>query len=72
MRARQSAAMLRQAGVPELVARDVDHYVDIAVRLVEERASRDAFATRLSEGRQRVFDDSAPVAAFADALARLA
>ena len=37
MRARQSAAMLTLAGVPELVARDEDDYVRIAAALANER-----------------------------------
>jgi predicted O-linked N-acetylglucosamine transferase (SPINDLY family) len=66
MRARQSAAMLAIAGVPELVATDVDDYVAIASRLARERVFRDAASARLQEGAARVFDDPAPVAAFAD------
>ena len=66
MRARQSAAMLRLAGVPELVARDVDDYAAIAARLATDRAWRDAQSQRLAEGAARVFDDPAPVAALAD------
>ena len=65
MRARQSAAMLTLAGVPELVARDADDYVAIASRLVRERASRDALSQRLVEGHPRLFDDGAPIDAFA-------
>jgi len=66
MRARQSAAMLRLAGAPELVARDVDDYVAIATRLATDCGWRDAQSRRLAEGAARVFDDPAPVAAFAD------
>ena len=66
MRARQSAAMLAIAGAPELVAKDVDDYVAIASRLAHDRAFRDAAAARLLEGAARVFDDPAPVDAFAD------
>ncbi len=66
MRARQSAAMLALAGVPELVAADVDGYVAAAARLVHDRAWRDALAARLDAGAARVFDDDAPVRALAD------
>lgn len=66
MRARQSAAMLAQAGVPELVARDADDYVAIAARLAEDGAFRGDCAARLDAGAARVFDDPAPLAAFAD------
>ncbi|GIK88470.1 MAG: hypothetical protein BroJett026_39510 [Betaproteobacteria bacterium] len=66
MRARQSAAMLALAGVPELVAADVDGYVATAARLVHDRAWRDALAGRIDAGAARVFDDDAPVRALAD------
>ncbi|HVE48323.1 MAG TPA: hypothetical protein VNG69_01740, partial [Casimicrobiaceae bacterium] len=65
MRARQSAAMLSIAGVPELVARDAAHYIEIATRLARDREWRDALATRLGAGQARVFDDGAPVEALA-------
>jgi predicted O-linked N-acetylglucosamine transferase (SPINDLY family) len=58
--------MLRLAGAPELVARDVDDYVAIASRLATDRGWRDAQSRHLAEGAVRVFDDPAPVAAFAD------
>jgi CRISPR-associated protein Csy1 len=66
MRARQSAAMLAVAGVPELVATDADHYVAIASRLAHDRAYRESVSGRLADGAARVFDDPAPVDAFAD------
>ena len=65
MRARQSAAMLGIAGVPDLVAQDRDDYVRIAARLASDRAHRDALSARLADGAARVFDDAAPVDAFA-------
>ncbi len=72
MRARQSAGMLGLMGIDELVARDVDDYVRIAVRLAQDRAWRNACSTRLAAQRGRIFDDPAPVAALADALISLA
>jgi len=68
MRARQSAAILRQAGVPELVADDGSGYVRIAASLAADRPQRDALSTRLLAGRAAVFDDPAPIAALAAAL----
>jgi len=65
MRARQSAAMLGIAGVPDLVAQDRDDYVRIAARLASDRGYRDALSARLAAGAARVFDDAAPVDAFA-------
>jgi CRISPR-associated protein Csy1 len=72
MRARQTMAILELAGVPELIARDGGDYVRIATRLATDRAWRDAVSARLAQGRARVFDDPAPVAALARALADLA
>jgi protein O-GlcNAc transferase len=71
MRARQSAEMLRLCGVEPLVARDADDYVRIAARLASDRGWRDALAEQIREGRVRIFDDPAPSAALADALARI-
>ena len=69
MRGRQSAAMLRLAGVPELIAEDLQDYVRIATRLVGDAAWRDELAVRLREGRSAIFDTAEPVKAFADWLA---
>ena len=71
MRGRQSMAMLEQSGIPELVAKDDHDYVRIAARLAEDRAWRETLAARIREGRGRVFDDPAPVAALAEALEAL-
>ena len=48
MRARQSAVMLSIAGVPELIARDADDYVAIAVRLATDADWRALRATEKS------------------------
>jgi len=72
MRARQSAAMLRQAGVPELIARDPDEYVRIAAAAAGDRVAREDLAARLCAGRAQVFDDAAPIAALAEALEEIA
>ncbi|MEP6701500.1 MAG: tetratricopeptide repeat protein, partial [Betaproteobacteria bacterium] len=66
MRARQSAAMLRLAGVPELIAADADDYVRIAARLVAEPEWRGEMSARISAGSAQLFDDSAPLEAFAN------
>jgi CRISPR-associated protein Csy1 len=72
MRGRQSAAMLRIVGVPELVARDRDDYLRIASRLVGDPAWRTELSARIREGRTRLFDAPQPVQAFADLLLALA
>jgi protein O-GlcNAc transferase len=68
MRGRQSAAMLKLVGTPELIARDADDYVRIATRLAGDPAWRNALATRIGDGRAAIFDTVAPVEAFAQLL----
>ena len=65
MRGRQSAGMLRLMGIDELVASDADDYVQIAARLAHDARRHGDVATRIVTGRERIFDDSAPVAGFA-------
>ena len=72
MRARQSAAMLRQAGVPELIAHDPDEYVRIAARVAGDPLAREDLAARLRAGRAQIFDDAAPIAALAESLEDIA
>lgn len=71
MRGRQSLAMLRLAGLGELVARDEEDYVRLATRLATDRSWREAIGARVREGAQRLFDDPAPVAALESFLATL-
>lgn len=70
MRACQSAAMLRIAGAPELVADDEDGCVAIAARLACNREWRDAMSRRVAAGAAALFDDAAPIDALAAFLAR--
>ena len=71
MRGRQSAGMLQLIGVPDSIAADADDYVRIATRVVRERAWRATLAQRIERNRAMLFDDPAPVDAFAAALERL-
>jgi protein O-GlcNAc transferase len=70
MRGRQSAAMLRLAGAPELIARDRDDYIAIATRLARDAAWRNDVAASIRTGRAALFDTQAPVDAFAQLLLR--
>ena len=65
MRGRQSAAMLRIVGVPELVAEDRAGYVERATRLARDPQWRDALRQRIRDGAGLLFDNTAPVEAFA-------
>jgi predicted O-linked N-acetylglucosamine transferase (SPINDLY family) len=60
--------MLRQVGVPELVARSSADYVDIAVRLGHSRDERRSLSERILLGREALFERREPVRAFADFL----
>ena len=63
MRGRQSMGMLRLLGLDELVARDVDDYVRIAVRLGRDAAWRDAVSMRIAQRSAALFDRREPVEA---------
>jgi tetratricopeptide (TPR) repeat protein len=71
MRGRQSAAMLRTIGVEELVARDLEEYVAIALRIAQDRSYREAICARVREGLPRLIDRNEPVEALAAALERM-
>ncbi len=72
MRGRQSAAMLRRAGLGELVARDPDDFVHLALRLGTDSRWRGEVREALQAGAAGLFDDDAPVAALARQLEALA
>ncbi|MBK6982619.1 MAG: tetratricopeptide repeat protein [Betaproteobacteria bacterium] len=72
MRGRQSAAMLRRLGLEALVAKDADDYVRIALRLGTDAAWRREIRAALEARAGALFDDTAPVEAFARALEDLA
>jgi CRISPR-associated protein Csy1 len=64
MRGRQSAAMLRQVGVPELVTENAEAYVETAVRLGRSRDERRALSERIVRGAGELFDRTEPLRAF--------
>ncbi len=68
MRGRQSAAMLRMVGVPELVVQREDHYAELALRVAGDRAYRSSLSQRIVAGLPRLFGRSEPPAAFAATL----
>jgi protein O-GlcNAc transferase len=70
-RGRQSAAILRRAGVPDTICADTDGYVAHAIALGRDRAWREHLRARLLAGAATVFDDPAPPRAFAALLERL-
>jgi protein O-GlcNAc transferase len=68
MRGRQSAAMLSILGVDELIAKDVDDYLRIALGLGQDAAYRAQVRARILDNRQKLFDDKSATDALADFL----
>ena len=68
MRGRQSLGMLRILGMDELVARDREDYVRIAVRLGRDETWRREVRSRIAGGVAALFDQQAPVEALGDFL----
>jgi len=69
MRGRQSAAMLRMAGVDELVVEDSDAYVALATALGNDPARRSDISRRLKEGHGALFSRDEPIRALEEFLA---
>ena len=67
-RGRQTSGMLRLMGVDELIASTERDYIAKAVALCADEARRDALRDRILAARTRIFDDAAPVKAFAEFL----
>ena len=56
-RARQTSAMLTVAGAPELIARDADDYVRIAVELCGDEVRREGLRQRLRANSDALFEN---------------
>jgi protein O-GlcNAc transferase len=63
MRGRHCHAILQILGVTETIARSLDEYVEIAVRLARDPALRGAIRDRMAANRHRLSADAAPVRA---------
>jgi CRISPR-associated protein Csy1 len=72
MRGRQSQAMLRTLGVPELIAATPDELVEIALRLGTDRAWRDELSSRITANAPALFERDEPVRALESFLERAA
>jgi CRISPR-associated protein Csy1 len=68
MRGRQTAAMLRLLGLPELIASDRDGYIRIATRLVEDAVWRSELRRKIREANVALFDTDIATRSFADLL----
>jgi protein O-GlcNAc transferase len=72
MRGRQTSAMLRLLGADELVASDINTYVELAIALCGDRNRRDALRARLLENVGRLFESGAVMPALEAFLQRVA
>ncbi|MDX2271135.1 MAG: tetratricopeptide repeat protein [Cyanobacteriota bacterium] len=63
MRSRHTAAILHQMGIPELIATNVEDYIQLAIRLGKDPDYRQAIANQIAENRHRVYQDLAPITA---------
>lgn len=61
MRGRQSAAYLKAMEIAETIARDVNHYVDIAARLGSDHEWRQSIGARIRVGSAKLYGDMRPV-----------
>jgi predicted O-linked N-acetylglucosamine transferase (SPINDLY family) len=63
MRGRHSAAFLRQMGLEQAIARDLNGFVDIAARLGSDSAWRHELKQEVAVRKHRLFNDTSCVAA---------
>ncbi len=63
MRSRHSAAILETMGLGDLVARTIDDWVDLAVRLGNDDAYRAEVTARIRSGSAALWDDHRPIRA---------
>jgi CRISPR-associated protein Csy1 len=70
MRGRQSQAMLRILGAPELIAKNPDDYVKTALRLGRDAGERRSISERLRANRLELFERDEPIRALEDLLER--
>lgn len=68
MRGRHTTAILRMMGMEDMVARDVGEYVDIAVRLANDRQWYDTVSSRIATSKYRAYGDRQCVTALEDFL----
>lgn len=61
MRSRHSTAILKMLDCEETIAKDVDDYVDIAVRLATDAAWRNEIIAKITANKDKVFHDKAAI-----------
>jgi protein O-GlcNAc transferase len=68
LRGRFASGILRRLGLPELVARTGEEYVELAAKLCRDAGYRAGVRARVESGRGALFQDPAPVRALEDFL----
>jgi len=68
MRARHSYAICTQMGITETVARDLEDYIDIAVRLGTDPDFHAQQVEAVRSNKDKLYDDKVPIEAFAQFL----
>lgn len=71
MRGRHSCAILSMAGLHEMIARDLDKYVSLAVRLATEVSYRAQLSEKISQLKHRVYRDAECIRGLEDFLRRV-
>jgi predicted O-linked N-acetylglucosamine transferase (SPINDLY family) len=70
MRGRLASAIMQRAGLTELIARNREEYVELAVALVQDGAFRGEMRDRLHRGKSILFRDRAPIDGLQEFLVR--
>jgi protein O-GlcNAc transferase len=68
MRGRHSYAILRMAGLDEMIVHNVEDYVSLAVRLGRDRELRKRFSEKIAERKPRVYRDTGCIRGLEDFL----
>ena len=69
MRGRLASGILRRIGMTELIANDEENYINLVVKLVQDRAYRQSIQENIIANRSILFEDLAPIRALEDFLA---
>ena len=68
LRGRLASGILRRMGMTELIASNEEEYINLVVRLVEDRAYREAIKEKMIANRSVLFDDLTPIRALEEFL----
>ena len=63
MRSRHTYAMLRHSSLDQLIARDVDDYIKIAVRLVTDKVWYSLIVNKIIQQKASIYNDQKPIRA---------